>query len=98
MTTHEERLRRCCDLVDILSEDVRRHLAESQDRDDAFTRRGFVRCVCAYIEGVTHVMKQVALIGNEDSRRLFSHSEVLLLSELAPDLRANGTVAEKKSK
>jgi hypothetical protein len=98
MTALEDRLRRCCDLVDILSGDVRRHLAESHNQDDAFTRRSFVRCVCAYIEGVTHVMKQVALMESETKAGLFSTAEMLLLSERGGELRDNGIVVEKTAK
>jgi hypothetical protein len=98
MISLEDRLRRCCDLVDILSDDVRRHISESHDQDDAFVRRGFVRCVCAYMEGVTHVMKQAALIQHQSNGSLFTPSEILLLSEVGADLKENGTVVEKKTK
>jgi hypothetical protein len=98
MTAFEESLRRCCDLVDILSGDVRRHIAESDNQDDAFTRRGFVRCVCAYIEGVAHVMKQAALIMSANSEGVFTAAELLLLSDRAPDLKENGNVIEKRAK
>jgi hypothetical protein len=98
MTTREERLSRFCDLVDVLLGDVERHIADSRNVDDPFTRRGFVRCMCAYIEGVAYVMKQAALLEHEASIPLFSSAEVMLLSEHSADLDNDGSLVQKDSR
>ena len=98
MTTREERLDRLCDLVDVLLGDVERHIAASREADDAFVRRGFVRCICAYIEGVAYVMKQAALLEHQASASIFSPAEVMVLAEHSPELRKDGSVVERSSK
>lgn len=57
-----------------------------------------MRCMCAYMEGVTYGMKQVALLEEEQGVKYFTSAEATLLAEQVAELDDQGRVLEKPTK
>lgn len=98
MLTHDEQLLAFCDLFAVLWSDVSAHLNGPRVQDDDFARRGFARSVCAYVEGVTYGMKQVALLEHRLNNVIFSDAQVALLTGQSPGLNDRGIAIERPSK
>jgi hypothetical protein len=75
-----------------LKKDVARYLAwTSKESDDVFWRRGLVRAVFAYIEGLTYQLKRESHLARTLPRRdKFSAAELLLLVDRDYRLNDNG--------
>src|SRR5688572_20726251 len=64
-------------VTDVLRNDVKRYVdLIDEEPDDVFWRRGFVRAVFAYIEGLTSTLKLKALITHKVLQWKLAHSPI----------------------
>jgi len=74
----------------LLMNDALSIVKAARDSDDDVAKRSFVRAVFAFIEGVTHGLKMVALDSHIRKEDTFSRAEESLLLEEAYELNEKG--------
>ena len=82
-----------------LLQDVKDAAELWHERQTAFSRRAYVRSAFSFMDGITHMMKDAALLfDNLNNPRTLTSEEVVLLKDEDPYVKDDGTIGVRSAK
>ncbi len=87
------------DLRNALLQDVSEAAALWHERQTAFSRRAYIRSAFSFMDGITHMMKDAAvLFDNLNNPRVLMPEEVVLLKDEDAYVKDDGTIGIRSAK